>query len=383
MVASEMTKFADDARVCLSCSTVGDPNRTGCAHFAMHARATTTPRSIATSASGRPLRRVDRVARVPGADSASLSSRARPSSRVAATSSESSDPSQWRVRQVYGDGKVLLDQLREVADLLADGFNSSGRSSRDLLNGLVQKVRARPSSVVAIEHSHPPTHPSARPAPQTPPESPTPPPPLRYSPAPQVRWSGGNFICLVADDGADGSPMVGACDVTLLPAGGEKRSREGLVADIPAQLSLPPDDHFLYLTGMVVPASMRRRGVGRALLARTEAIAPKMRPRPSCVALHVDKSNDAARGLYASVGFEAVADMRDGGGGGEGAGREDAGLMASFPLAFPSGGLLGIGRKAASRNEVLMVKRLPDVQGGGDGDVAGDGDGDGDGDGAQ
>ena len=23
--------------------------------------------------------------------------------------------SQWRVRQVYGDGKVLLDQLREVA----------------------------------------------------------------------------------------------------------------------------------------------------------------------------------------------------------------------------------------------------------------------------
>ena len=57
--------------------------------------------------------------------------------------------------------------------------------------------------------------------------------------------------------------------------------------------------------------------------------------------------------------------------------------MASFPLAFPSGGLLGIGRKAASRNEVLMVKRLPDVQGDGDGDVAGDGDGDGDGDGAQ
>lgn len=56
------------------------------------------------------------------------------------------------MRQVYGDGKVLLDQLREVADLLADGFNSSGRSSRDLLNGLVQKVRARPSCVVAIEH---------------------------------------------------------------------------------------------------------------------------------------------------------------------------------------------------------------------------------------
>lgn len=48
----------------------------------------------------------------------------------------------WRVRQIYGDGKVLLDQLREVAELLADGFNASGRSSKDLLNGLVQKVRS-------------------------------------------------------------------------------------------------------------------------------------------------------------------------------------------------------------------------------------------------
>ena len=50
-------------------------------------------------------------------------------------------PTQWRVRQVYGDGKELLDQLREVADLLAEGFNKSGSTSRDLLNGLVQKVR--------------------------------------------------------------------------------------------------------------------------------------------------------------------------------------------------------------------------------------------------
>ena len=39
------------------------------------------------------------------------------------------------------DGKELLDQLREVADLLAEGFNKSGSTSRDLLNGLVQKVR--------------------------------------------------------------------------------------------------------------------------------------------------------------------------------------------------------------------------------------------------
>ena len=33
-----------------------------------------------------------------------------------------SDARTWRVRQVYGDGKVLLDQLREVADLLAIFF---------------------------------------------------------------------------------------------------------------------------------------------------------------------------------------------------------------------------------------------------------------------
>ena len=58
--------------------------------------------------------------------------------------------SQWRVRQVYGDGKVLLDQLREVAELLAEGFNKSGSTSRDLLNGLVQKVRRRALSFPSL-----------------------------------------------------------------------------------------------------------------------------------------------------------------------------------------------------------------------------------------
>ena len=58
--------------------------------------------------------------------------------------------SQWRVRQVYGDGKELLDQLREVADLLAGGFNKSGSTSRDLLNGLVQKVRRRALSTRSL-----------------------------------------------------------------------------------------------------------------------------------------------------------------------------------------------------------------------------------------
>ena len=176
--------------------------------------------------------------------------------------------------------------------------------------------------------------------------------------------------------------MVGACDVTLLPAGGEKRSREGLVADIPAQLSPPrrpfPLPHRHGRSRVHAPPRRRARASGPHGGHRAEdASATELRGAPR------GQVQRRGEGLYASVGFEVVADVRDGGGGGEGAGREDAGLMASFPLAFPSGGLLGIGRKAASRNEVLMVKRLPDVQGDGDGDVAGDGDGDGDGDGAQ
>ena len=80
-------------------------------------------------------------------------------------------------------------------------------------------------------------------------------------------------MCLVADNGEDGSALVGACDLTLLPAGGPKRSREALVADVPALLNLPPDGHFLYLTGMVVPSTFRRRGIGQALLRRSEAMA--------------------------------------------------------------------------------------------------------------
>ena len=172
--------------------------------------------------------------------------------------------------------------------------------------------------------------------PLNPPESPTPPRPLRYSPAPQVRWSGGNFICLVADDGADGSPMVGACDVTLLPAGGEEkqggpRRRHPRAALPPPRRPFPlPHRHGRSR----VHAPPRRRA---SASARTEAIAPKMRPRPSCVALHVDKSNDAARGLYASVGFEVVADVRDGAGGrGGGEGRRGA-HGAAFRSRFRRG----------------------------------------------
>jgi ribosomal protein S18 acetylase RimI-like enzyme len=297
----------------------------------MLTRAYPAVRSAAADRPGDASRRARRVAGTTRVSGGRLTERSRPA-RISSTrfarrravrprsgDPGSRDPSRWRVRQVYGDGKVLLDQLREVADLLAEGFDASGRSSKDLLNGLVQKVR----------------------------------------------WSGGDFVCLVADDGADGSAMVGACDLTLLPAGGPKRSREGLVADVPAQLALDPDaDHFLYLTGMVVPGRMRRRGVGRALLAQSERLAAKMRPRPRCVALHVSKKNDAARGLYERAGYASVEDLADGAGGGEGAARDDGGLLASFPLAYPAGGLLGgMGKKPASRDEALMVKWLEEDEG--------------------
>jgi hypothetical protein len=59
-----------------------------------------------------------------------------------------------------------------------------------------------------------------------------------------------------------------------------------------------------------------------------------------------------------------VGDLADGAGGGEGAARDDGGLLASFPLAFPAGGLLGgMGKKPASRDEMLMVKWLEEDEG--------------------
>jgi hypothetical protein len=85
-----------------------------------------------------PLRRPQRDELL--AASASEKTQRRQLKRWVVGASGPSDANGWRVKQVVGDGKVLLDQLREVADLLADGF-ASGRTSKDLLNGLVQKVR--------------------------------------------------------------------------------------------------------------------------------------------------------------------------------------------------------------------------------------------------
>ena len=261
------------------------------------------------------------------------------------------------MRQVYGDGKVLLDQLREVADLLADGFNSSGRSSRDLLNGLVQKVRARPSCVVAIEHhaiSSSASNPSARPAPR-PSESPSPPLPSDNLPPRRCDGAAATSSASWRTTARTAHPWSARATSPSSPPGARRIPGGPRRATSPRS-SPSPRRPFLYLTGMVVPTSMRRRGVGRALLARTEAIAPKMRPRPSCVALHVDKTNDAARGCTRPPGSRRWT-VGGTGAGGRGGGEGRRGAHGQLPARVPVGGLLGIGRKAASRNEVLMVKR--------------------------
>lgn len=173
-----------------------------------------------------------------------------------------------------------------------------------------------------------------------------------------MRWSGGNFICLVADDGDDGSEMVGACDLTLLPAGGPKKSREGLVVDVPSQLALAPDAHFLYLTGMVVPEKYRRRRIGQSLLSRCAALAPKMQPPPACIALHVEADNAPARGLYQAAGFRVVGGEGAGEGRSSGDGGEEKKANGGGGWSFPS---LGLGKMTSPKvkKEVLMVKWLP------------------------
>ena len=157
-------------------------------------------------------------------------------------------------------------------------------------------------------------------------------------------------MCLVADNGEDGSALVGACDLTLLPAGGPKRSREALVADVPALLNLPPDGHFLYLTGMVVPSTFRRRGIGQALLRRSEAMARKIQPAPECVALHVDVANVAARRLYANAGYQYVGWSE---GGSEDKGEDEKEDKEGLPWRLP----FGLPKKP--KTEVLMVKWTP------------------------
>jgi hypothetical protein len=61
------------------------------------------------------------------------------------------------VRQVYGDGKALLDQLREVADLLADGRAPPPFSGAHFI--VAERAGFAPPSPAALLHPSPPPPP--------------------------------------------------------------------------------------------------------------------------------------------------------------------------------------------------------------------------------
>ena len=72
-----------------------------------------------------------------------------------------------------------------------------------------------------------------------------------------------------------------------------------------ARAAPAPREESLYVDALAVEASVRRRGVARALLAHAEEQAR----RAGLHALSLDTSldNEAARALYASAGYDEVA----------------------------------------------------------------------------
>jgi ribosomal protein S18 acetylase RimI-like enzyme len=71
---------------------------------------------------------------------------------------------------------------------------------------------------------------------------------------------------------------------------------------------LPASDHVLQVRGLVVSSPLRRRGVGRALLAAAAAAARARGARR--LTLRVLGHNDAARRLYESAGFVVEGILR-------------------------------------------------------------------------
>ena len=113
--------------------------------------------------------------------------------------------------QCFENQSVLVSQLRDVSEVLADGF---GKPADDLLNGLMQKTRwsagnsacviARPRRLATVQTV------------QT----------LDHEKRAQKRSDGGGGAGFFANKDKkmfrDGNDIVGACDLTLLPAFGRK-----------------------------------------------------------------------------------------------------------------------------------------------------------------
>ena len=204
----------------------------------------------------------------------------------------------WECSQCFGNQSVLVSQLRDVSEVLADGF---GKPADDLLNGLMQKARWSAGNfacVIARPRGSQPYKPSKRLTTKS------------------VRRKGATAAAAQASSAnkdkkmfRDGNDIVGACDLTLLPAFGPKASRESRVKNGVKLLRLSNESNFLYLTGMTTRSANRRMGVGKALLEECDVIAQKMeKSRPKCIALHVAKNNANAIGLYESCGYRIVSE---------------------------------------------------------------------------
>ena len=199
----------------------------------------------------------------------------------------------WECSQCFGNQSVLVSQLRDVSEVLADGF---GKPADDLLNGLMQKTRWSAGNfacVIARPYGSQPYKPSKR------------------LTAKSVRRKGATSAAANKDKQMfrDGNDIVGACDLTLLPAFGPRASRESRVKNGVKLLRLSNESNFLYLTGMTTRSANRRMGVGKALLEECDVIAQKMeKSRPKCIALHVAKNNASAIGLYESCGYRIVSE---------------------------------------------------------------------------
>ena len=204
----------------------------------------------------------------------------------------------WECSQCFGNQSVLVSQLRDVSEVLADGF---GKPADDLLNGLMQKTRWSAGNfacVIARPRGSQPYKPSKRLTTKS------------------VRRKGATAAAAQASSAnkdqkmfRDGNDIVGACDLTLLPAFGPKASRESRVKNGVKLLRLSNESNFLYLTGMTTRSANRRMGVGKALLEECDVIAQKMeKSRPKCIALHVAKNNANAIGLYESCGYRIVSE---------------------------------------------------------------------------
>ena len=226
----------------------------------------------------------------------------------------------WECSQCFGNQSLLVSQLRDVSEVLSNGFNEP---ADDLLNGLMQKTRWSAGNftcVIARPYGSEPYKPSKRltvksvkrkerqttttTTTTTQNEEQT-----RESQFSLALQSTTTSTTSSSSTFREGNDIVGACDLTLLPAFGPKASRESRVKKGVKLLKLSNESTFLYLTGMTTRSENRRMGVAKALLEECDIIAERMQnSRPKCICLHVEKKNTSAIRLYESCGYRTISE---------------------------------------------------------------------------